>query len=265
MAQSDKAAVEMLESFIKKSQKLNGLRFTEEKFERIDGRLWHKAYDTKINYKPLKIYKKEIFPEDGVEVLYVEKSNDDKVLVFPNRFPWMTLSLDPHSNTLRTGTHHTLLNSGYSYQAYLIQHFLDNKKIDESISFFKDTIIGGIECKGIRILSTNFNIMELTLEKEISFFDFCKDRFVGEYMLMELNPNIINFEDTLMAGSVIKTPSSYAEEFRVYINPTDHLPVMVESYDHGVLYERYLFKDIHQVEAFKEGEFDVGFDEYGFK
>jgi len=80
-----------------------------EKNEFIDGKFY-----AKMNSKPLRIYIKNEKPKKGAEILYAEGENDNKILINPNTFPYVSMSLSSESNLLLAGGHHYIKQAGFS-------------------------------------------------------------------------------------------------------------------------------------------------------
>ena len=83
--------------------------------ERVFGEIGKAQYLAKVNVNPLKIYTYSVFPNPGAEALYLENSNSGKVLVNPNRFPYINVNLSVNSMLLRKPHQYNILQMGFGY------------------------------------------------------------------------------------------------------------------------------------------------------
>ena len=161
------APKELLDQMIEQTRKVYTLSYTMRKFERINGKLIEQVSYIKHNRGPYKVYARQQYPNDGLEVLYVEGENRGRVLINPNGFPWMNVSLDPNSSQLRKGQHHTILDTGYDLVIDILDHLVKkySAKTDVILSISDVTSINGKKCWVLELKNPNFKYQSYTIRK----------------------------------------------------------------------------------------------------
>ena len=93
-SQNDSLKKEIIANVIDSIDAHNQLEFEMFRSERnennefVDGKFY-----AKMNNNPLKIYIKNEKLSEGAEILYVEGENNNKILINPNTFPYISMSL----------------------------------------------------------------------------------------------------------------------------------------------------------------------------
>ncbi|MBC7747658.1 MAG: DUF1571 domain-containing protein, partial [Methylotenera sp.] len=133
---------------IGKTMEIKSMTFTMTKKERIKGVYPIQVSEVKLNVNPFKMYLRQKFPKDGLEVLYVQDSNNNKALINTNGFPWVNIHLDPMGSTMRHNQHHTIFQSGYAHLMSILDHLTDKYKstIDNIIKISGSTKWDGRQC-----------------------------------------------------------------------------------------------------------------------
>ena len=112
---------------------IQSLTYTITKQERVKGKLTKQVSFTKMQKNPYKVYLRQSFPNDGMEVLYVQGDNNGKALINPNGFPWLNLKLDPMDGIMRNDQHHTIFQSGFDHVISILEFLCEKyeNEIDE--------------------------------------------------------------------------------------------------------------------------------------
>src|SRR5688572_26084141 len=84
-AQPGMSARELFQSMMSGMDKVKTCSYVLNMDERVFGKMAHGELIAKVNTKPFKAYVYSINPNPGAEALYVENSNNGKVLINPNK------------------------------------------------------------------------------------------------------------------------------------------------------------------------------------
>lgn len=255
----------VLNKLLKSTSSYKSLRYKLEINERKDGKISKQISTSSLTLRPFKVYIHQEYPKKGLEVLYVEGWNDNKAYINPNGFPWINISFDPRSQTLRENTHHTILESGFSYFNSIVSNLRIKyyQKIDELITLEGEEIINGKICFKLILKNRNFKIIDYRGKPSETIETYAKHHFISDHMILELNPDFTDYSASI-EGKTIKTPNDYASKMIVYVDKQTFFPILAQIYDQKGLYEEYNYLLLEINPTFKENEFNPSFSEYGF-
>ena len=239
-------ALTICEKMFFQTKKINAISFEIKKTERIEGKLITQKAKIDFNKKPFKVYVRQEFPTEGMEVLYNVEVNKKEALVNTNGFPWVNLKLDPMGKTMRNNQHHTIFESGYDYVISVLE-FLVQKHYAEINSLVlkkEDVVYNGYECSQIQFINPYFKYIKYTAEKE-------KNKG-------------LSFHENLKIGQEIIIPNEYSPKMILYVCKQNHVPILMKVYDEKGLYEQYEYSNIVINPSFAADEFTEGFSEYDF-
>lgn len=259
------APEDLLHQMIQQTRSVHTLEYTMRKFERFNGKMVEQISNIKHNRVPYKVYAKQKYPNDGLEILYVEGENRDRVLINPNGFPWMNVSLAPHSSQLRKGQHHTVLDTGYDLVIGILEHLVTkyNTQTDDILSISDVTSINGRNCWVLELNNPNFKYQSYTVKEGETLISIAGKFKLGEHMILEKNHDVADYWD-IKAGQKIRIPNDYCPKMILTIEQDRMLPVIMEIFDEEGVYELYEFQDVIINPTFKKDEFTRSFKEYGF-
>lgn len=202
----------------------------------------------------------------GIEVLWVQGTNDGKALVKPNSFPYFNLNLDPMGNLMRQDQHHTLNEMGYDYFAGIIQHTMDKlgDRFDDYFVYGGEERINNRPCYKIIINNHDFGYRDYVIGDNESITSIARKFFIAEYMILEKNPRFKDYFDILKKGEVIKIPTWYCKSVVMYIDQLYLLPLSMKVMDDRGLFEEYNYHFLQVNPKFEEKEFTRTFPGYGF-
>lgn len=254
---------EVLEKSFKAIHEVKSLKYHLKIIERGKKGFNHYESAVKFNKHPRQIY----LYIKGIEVLYLEGKNNNKALVNPGGFPYITLNLDPMGDLMRQDQHHTLNEMGYDYFSTVIQHTL--KKVDRTHfeDYFKllgEEKINNRLCYKIIINNKDFAYKDYTVLPGESITSIARKFFVSEYMILEKNPKFKDYFDPLKKGQVIKVPNSYCRSVLLYIDKFYFVPISVKVIDDKGLFEEYNYHFLQVNPKFEEGEFTRTYKDYKF-
>lgn len=238
------------------------LRYTEKIIERFKGVLKKGEARTKVNRNPFKVY----LNANGPELLYKEGWNDGKVLVNPNGFPYVNLSLDPLGSTLRDGQHHTIFEVGFDYYDELLSNAVKvvGKDFGRYFKFLGDSDWNGKSCYLINIEYPSFTYVDYVMKKGETVLSVSKSLKVGAYMILEANPGKLKGYSSGSQGLTIKVPSVYSKNISMWVDKKVWLPVATKIYDDKGLWESYEYHNLEVNPSLTDMDFSQENKEYGF-
>jgi outer membrane lipoprotein-sorting protein len=258
-------ASELLNKLITENDKIYRISMTIVMNERVDGEINEKKADFKINYNPHKIYLKQDYPNEDMEILYVEGLNKNRAWVYPNAFPWVTLSLDPTGNTMRGKHHHSIFNSGFNYFVDVVEHLMI-KYADEINKLAKNAgieFVNGVKCHKIVFENPYFRFINYKIKPGEDLVSIAQKFYINEYMIIENNKNIKDYED-IEPGQIIKMPSDYAKKVSIFLDAGTYLPYLIKVFDDEGLFQEYYFKNVRVNPYFSSSVFDPDNPNYNF-
>jgi len=260
-------AMSVVEDMLKAIDAIESSSFTLAMKERFGDKYIDTKSDVKVLEQPLSVYMKQHYPNDGIEILWVEGKNNNKATINPNGFPYININLSPYHSRMRKGNHHTLLTAGFKQPGAILRHAIQ-KALDMGITDFDrylslETIDhNGIDCYKLTIEQPDYTYENHTLQKDDYLRDIAKQHQVSEHKIMEING--INHYNKLKAGTSISIPNFYAKTTVMYIDKANMLPIVQHIYDEKELYEEYEFSNVVVNPRFSENEFTEDYETYGF-
>lgn len=238
------------------------LKYTFKKQERLKGVYHSGEQNVKYHKSPFKIYLYIQAPQQGAEVLFIDGENDNKALVNPNAFPYVSVNLDPYGQNMRKNNHHTIYEVGFDYISNLLSH--EFKQVGESgmkneglFTFNKR------ECYKITYENTGFKYIPYVMKQNENITQLAKKNYISEYMIMEKNTFIGDY-NYCSPGKTIYIPNSYAKKTEIYIDKILKLPILQKIYDDKGLFEQYEYLDVQLNPVISEEEFTEDYDDYDF-
>ncbi len=253
----------ILEKMIAQIQSIQNLRYSLYATERVNGNYLTAKSDIKIIVSPRKTYLKN--PLRKLEVLYAEGENDNNALVNPGRFPYFTLSLDPHKSIMRKGQHHTIDDLGFTSISKIISRSIPkDPKVFEKTFFYQGIVEWkGYQCYKIYNEFKDFNYVNHTCKKGETVRSISNKYNCGDYRILEKYTEI-KIGEELKEGTIISVPNYYASKTILYIDIKTYLPLSIKIFDNEGLYEVYEFRNLLVNKPFAKDEFSRGFNEYDF-
>ncbi len=260
---SDLTCEEILEKSFKAIREVKSLKYHLKIIER--GKKGFNYYESavKFNKNPRQIY----LYIKGIEVLYLEGKNNNKALVNPGGFPYITLNLDPMGDLMRQDQHHTLNEMGYDYFSSVIQQTLkkvDRDHFDEYFKLLGEEKVNNRFCYKILVNNKDFAYKDYTVQPGESITSIARKFYVSEYMILERNPKFKDYFDPLKKGQVIKVPNSYCRSVVLYIDKFYFVPISVRVIDDKGLFEEYNYHFLQVNPKFEDGEFTRTYKDYKF-
>ncbi len=260
---SDLTCEEILEKSFKEIREVKSLKYHLKIIER--GKKGFNYYESavKFNKNPRQIY----LYIKGIEVLYLEGKNNNKALVNPGGFPYITLNLDPMGDLMRQDQHHTLNEMGYDYFSSVIQQTLkkvDRDHFDEYFKLLGEEKVNNRFCYKILVNNKDFAYTDYTVQPGESITSIARKFYVSVYMILERNPKFKDYFDPLKKGQIIKVPNSYCRSVVLYIDKFYFVPISVRVIDDKGLFEEYNYHFLQVNPKFEDGEFTRTYKDYKF-
>ncbi|UOG72997.1 DUF1571 domain-containing protein [Hymenobacter tibetensis] len=260
-APADRITTEQLMNRLSNTiESLKTLRCNVRAQERlITGKYQSAQTSMKMTFNPQRIYLKNI---KGVEVLWVAGQNDGDAWVYPNSFPYVTLSLDPNGSIMRRNQHHSALDAGFGTISDLIHGSSQrhDHSFERSFRYVGDSIILGRPCY---VLRSNYPQFRYVPYKTVAGDTPARiaDKFgCGEYRVMERNG--ISPGSAIAVGQTLQVPNGYGRRTIVCIDQKLMLPVIVDVHDDKGLFEKFEFSDIIANQPIPLAEFSKDYPAY---
>ncbi len=255
---------EIIDKMFVSVKQLRTVRFIMRDWERRENRNREGEQHIKVNISPFWVYAYIAKPSKGVEALYRQGENNNKVLVHPNSFPYISLNLDPNGSLVRSGSHHNLFATNPNYTAEIIRDTY--KKVGNDFpAIFKhegNVVFDGKECYKIVISYTPYKLYNYQVKPGEDVFSIAQKLYLNEFKIKELNK--LKDYTGLKAGQTLVLPNSYAKKTILFIDKKTFLPLVQVIYDELGFFERYEYHDLQVNPTFKKDEFTRDFPAYHF-
>lgn len=260
-----KSKEEMISELISAMDNVKSLKFKLKKQERIKGKMEPGEQQVKMNVSPFKAYLKVAVPDKDAEVLYVQGQRDGKALVNPAKFPYINLNLDPYGDILRDKQHHTIFELGFKYMSGVVKDSYKRfgDKVDEFVILEGEVNWSGRQCYKATIDNKDFAYVDYTVKKGEDVLDIAKKHFVSEYMILEINKGVDDYDD-VKEGQKIKIPNTYCRKIIFYIDKEYMLPIYQKLWDDKGVFAEYEYHNLMVNPYISDAEFTPDFKGYGF-
>jgi hypothetical protein len=259
-APPDKMTTELLLSRLSSSiSSLKTLRCNVRAQERAGGKYQQARTAMKMSYNPLKVYLRN---DKGIEVLWVTGQNDGDAWVYPNSFPYVTLSLDPNGSIMRRNQHHSVVDAGFGTIADIIKGSAQRQDhtFERTFRYAGDTAIAGRPCYILRSDFPQFRYVTYKTTRSETLASIA-DRFgCGEFRIMERND--LAPDAPVPAGKTLQVPNGYGRRTIVCVDQKLFLPLVVQVHDDKGLFEKFEFSDIVANQTIAAAEFAKGYKGY---
>ena len=256
---------QMIQDMLHNMKSIKTLKFRLKKQERIDGKMIRGDQIAKVQVSPFKVYVKVFEPDKGAEVLYVSGQRDGDALVNPNKFPYVNLNLSPYGGILRKNQHHTIHELGFNYMHGIVKDAYNRfkDKVDEFVIYEGMVEWNGQQCHKVIIDNKDFAWENYTVKNGEDVLDIAKENFVSEYMIMEHNKSIDDYDD-VDAGQTIKIPNTYCRKIVFYLDKETLLPIYQKLWDDKGLFAEYEYHNLELNPSISSAEFTSDYEDYDY-
>jgi LysM repeat protein len=229
--------------------------------ERVQGKYRVSSSAVKLQRQPRKIY---IKLSSGPELLYIDGSNNDKVLVNPGGFPYVDLNLEINSSTLHKDQHHTISDVGFDYLTGIIKDAIQRcgPNFEEYFKYEGDLKWNNLNCCKVLITDNAYKFTSYTTGKDETVMSIAQKLKLSEFKIAELNK--LSDYGAVKPGRVLVIPSSYARVTELLVDKETWLPLSTKVFDNEGLFEAYDYMNLKVNPAFEAAEFSKANKNYGF-
>lgn len=247
------------------TSKIETLQYQMQKEERIGGEMKIQKSFIKLNRDPYQVYIKQLFPKKGLEVLYHHDKNDQRALVNPNGFPWMTLKMDPEGSTMLKNQHHTVKDAGYDLLISILKHLFDKyeKQLGMMLSLESPEIYEGHSCYKVTFKNDRFRYIQYQVEAGENILDIARKRKLCGYLILAKNNHFHHYDD-VSAGDQIMIPNDYSSKMELLIDQSRFIPLSIKVYDDAGLLEHYQYSEVQINPGLSPVDFSRDNKNYGF-
>lgn len=240
---------------------MKSLRCTVKAQERLGTTYQQARTALKLTYNPQRVY---LRTQKGVEALWVQGQNDGDAWVYPNAFPYVTLSLDPNGTLMRRNQHHSILDAGFGTIADIIRSSgkRQDRAFEQSFRYAGDSTVLGRPCHVLRSSFPQFRYVPYTPTKPETVAQIADKFGCGEYRILERNG--LSVEKLVPAGKQLQVPNGYGRRTLVCVDQKSFLPVSVQVIDDKGLFEKFDFVDVVANQPIPTEEFTKDFEGYKF-
>lgn len=263
IAAQDLSIPDFMNKIFDAAKKVRSLTYTMKKTERFNGKMIFQITHVKYNAEPLQVYLKQEHPTKGLEVLYPKYATSKKAVINPNKFPWFNITADPDGGIMRDDQHHSIRESGYYYFMDILSFLYKKYNTSALISIGRDSVWNGDSCYTVTFDNRYFTYTIDTIKKDENIIDLARRNHIPEYMILELNKNIDDYND-VNEGQILNIPNDYARGMKLIVKKDSYLPLITEVYDDKGMYEKYEYHNLVVNPELISEEFDLNYDSYGF-
>ena len=240
-------------------ENLKTLRCNVRAQERIGTGYQQARTAMKMSFNPYKVYLRN---DKGIEVLYVTGQNNGDAWVYPNSFPYVTLSLDPNGSIMRKSIHHSALEAGYGTIAEMLDGSGQrlNPGFEKTFRYTADTTVQGRPAYVLRSSFPQFRYVSYKPAKAESTRAIADKFGCGEYRILERND--LSPGAVVPAGKTIQVPNAYGRRILLCVDQKLFLPLVVQVHDDKGLFEKFEFHDVVANQPIPAQEFTKDFKGY---
>lgn len=257
--------LQILNTMIERTGTLRTLRYELKKYERIRGKLILEHMRFKLRRNPFAVYGYQISPRKGVEILYPAEPGSNRVLVKPNSFPYVSITLDPYGDLILENQHQTLFATGYDQTRKLLIAAREKYRSDlpRLVKYDGSLTWDGRKCHKLTLYPPSYQIQNYTVKSGDNLFSIADRLHVSWYKIMELN-SLKSPNATLKPGQVLKVPSDYGRLIRIVIDAERFIPLVLEVEDEVGIFERYEYYKVEVDPPLTDRDFSKNNPEYNF-
>jgi outer membrane lipoprotein-sorting protein len=235
----------IIRGMVEKTHAIKTITYTSHSEERFNGETRKFSSSMVLNRKPFRLYYRQHFPNDGLEILFREDRDKGNAWVNPNGFPYITLHLNINGTHLRKNRHHSIYEADLAFIADLLAHLYEKHKSKEGVNF---QLIGSREFDGqacwvLLQKNTDYKIISYKINQSISPLDLSQKLKINLFKILELNPKL-EYDQKMSPGQCIQIPTDYGSEMEVWIDKKREIPLKIKVIDEKGLFEKYEFSKV---------------------
>lgn len=254
---------QLLDKMLHAIQDVRTMRYKLNSKERVKGSILTATSHIKISeLSPKKIYFKN--PVKGIEVLWVDGENKNDAYVYPNMFPYVTMSLDPYKSIMRKNQHHTIFDLGFVFIGKTIANKIlkTSDDLNKQFKLIGSVNSNGTDCYHVYYEYPDYKLIDYVVQKGETVRSISAKLNIGEYRIRERNPELLETFGYIKEGKKLTVPNNYSSKTILYIDKKTFLPLYILVYDDQGFYESYEYSELETNISFKPNEFSKGFTGY---
>ena len=219
----------------------------------------------KLQNNPYRIYAKMEYPREGAEILYKSGENENKALVSPNFFPYISLSFDPNGSLLKSDGHHNLKEAGFNLFSKMFKtHIRDyGEAFYDLITYEGKFNWNDRKCHKIIIEYSDYGKIKYISKGNENLYDIAEKKMINVAKLRFLNPQINDIKK-LYKGQIVYITSLYSKKSVLYIDEENYFPIYQLIYDENGLFEKYIYTKLILDKEIQNEEFSRDYKDYNF-
>lgn len=259
---TDTKAVKILQQMTDSIRSVKTVRTKISALERVEDKFLTANSSIKLNVNPRKLYFKN--PQKKLEILYYSGKMNNKALVKPNVFPYVSMMLDPTGNLMRKNQHYSIHELGFDFVGRSVAFTISKDK--DGLANFKyhgKVMKNNYHCYFVEYENKNFGYTDYKVGNKETVTSIAMKLVVNDYLIRYRN-GLLNEYGYLKAGTIIKVPTLFCKKAILYIDEKMMLPVSVSLFDDIGIFESYDFSHIEINKPISDAEFDRSYHEYNF-
>ncbi len=230
--------------------------------ERLESSVSISRSKIKLQTQPLKIY--FVNPSKKLEILYNPDHYDNKALVKPHVFPYLSMQLDPRGNIMRKNQHYSIMELGYAFIGKSIALTINKDKDGLGNFTYKGKVMkNGHSCHLIEYENKHYGYVDYKVAERETATGIALKLCVNDYLL-RCNNNLQNEFGYLKKGSILKVPNLYCQKAVLFIDDHLALPISLSLFDDKGLFESYEYSNIQINMPIASEEFTRNYSGYNF-
>jgi len=254
--------VKILSQMTDSIQNIKTLRVKVMAIERSENNFITAGSEIKLQTSPRRLYLLNRLKK--LEILYNYGEHNNKALVKPHTFPYLTVALDPAGNLMRKNQHYTINELGYEFVGKAIALTISKDKEGlKNFTYHGKALKNGYRCYFLEYENNNYSYSDYTVGEKETASSIASKLCVNDYLLRNKN-NLLNDFGFLKKGLILKVPTLYCKKATLLIDEKLLLPVSIALYDDIGIFENYEFSAIEVNKPIKEEEFSKNYKDYHF-
>lgn len=260
-SQQNKALL-LISGMIDSVKAIKTARFKVNALERIQGNYNKVVSESKLQTKPRKLYM--VNKEKKLEILFVAGQYNNKAVVKPHVFPYLTLTLNPMGSLMHKNQHYSINELGFEFIARALEITLSKEKeIGKSLTYLGTQVKNNYKCHMLMYETKVFPYVEYTVLENETVSSIAAKLNANDYIIRTKN-NLYSEFGYLKAGTKLQIPVFYCKKTVFFLDEKTLLPISVSVFDDIGLLENYDFTNIILNKPIDPKEFTKEYKDYHF-
>lgn len=239
------------------------IRFKVTAIERTNGIYVKAISECKVQTAPRCMYL--LNREKKLEILFSTGHYNNKAVVKPHVFPYLTLQLNPVGNLMRKNQHYTINELGFDFIGRSVAMALSKEKenFTKCITYYGKVEKNGCLCYLLVYEAKTFPYNDYVVKEKETVSSIALKFNCNDFLLRTRN-NLYDDFDYLKKGLTIQVPQYYCKKAVFYVDEKTMLPISVAIFDEVGLFESYDFTNVILNKPIPAEEFTKEYKDYHF-